>query len=181
MMPHQARFWAIGYGDAAKAERLRAEIEALAGTSQDLLLYDIAVLTRSADGSYTLNRQPFPLTSNILPGGTLGFLAGVALAAPMVTSVAIASLLGADASTVANSVGIEDAFIRDAERLMKPGVSAVLVLVDKGDLETILNAIRGLGGTVLKTNVDLERARLVQTSLSAEPAGANAISNGDPR
>jgi uncharacterized membrane protein len=32
-------------------------------------------------------------------------------------------------------------------------------------MDVILHAIRGLGGTVLKTNVDLERARLIQSTL----------------
>ena len=97
------------------------------------------------------------------------------------TSSAIGALLGPGASTVANAVGIEDAFIRDVERLMKPGMSAVLVLDDQGDLEVILHAIRGLGGTVLKTNVDLVRAKLIQTTLSAEPTAGNPIPNGDPK
>ena len=30
-----------------------------------------------------------------------------------------------------------------------------------GDIETILQGIRGLGGTLLKTNVDVKRARLI--------------------
>jgi len=30
-----------------------------------------------------------------------------------------------------------------------------------------LEGIRGLGGTVLKTNVDLERAKLIQSTLAA--------------
>ena len=100
---------------------------------------------------------------------------------PPMTGAAIGALLGTAASSVANAVGIEDAFIHDVERLMKPGTSALLVLDDQGDLEVILHAIRGLGGTVLKTNVDLERARLIQTTLSAEPAAVNPISNGDPK
>jgi uncharacterized membrane protein len=148
--------------------------------ARDRICSDVAILTRATDGSYTLNREPFPLTSNISAGGTLGFLAGLALAAPM-TSAAIGALLGTAASTVANSVGIEDAFINDVERLMKPGVSALLVLDDQGDLEVILHAIRGLGGTVLKTNVDLERVKLIQATLSAEPVAVSPIPNGDPK
>ena len=31
----------------------------------------------------------------------------------------------------------------------------------------ILHKIQGLGGTVLKTNVDLERAKLIQSTLAA--------------
>ena len=38
----------------------------------------------------------------------------------------------------------------------------------------ILHAIRGLGGTVLKTNVDIERARLIQSALAAVPSGPGA-------
>src|SRR5271170_420451 len=158
-MTTSAHLWAIGYGDAAQAERTRTEVTALAGTGQHLLLLDVAILTRTTDGSYTLNREPFPSTSNILAGGTLKFLTGLALAAPM-TGAAIGALLGTAASTAANAVGMEDAFIRDVERLMKPGMSALLVLDDQVDLEVILHAIRGLGGTVLKTNVDLARAKL---------------------
>ena len=69
--------------------------------------------------------------------GTLGFLAGLALAAPM-TGAAIGALLGTAASSVANAIGTEDVFIRDVERLMKPGVSTLLVLDDPGDLDVIL-------------------------------------------
>jgi uncharacterized membrane protein len=180
MTPREAHLWAIGYDDAVEADRARAEVTALAGAGRYLLLLDVAILTRTSDGSYTLNREPFPLTSNVLAGGTLGFLAGLALAAPM-TGAAIGALLGTDASTVANSVGIEDAFIRDVERLMKPGTSTLLVLDDQGDMEVILHSIRGLGGTVLKTNVDLERAKLIQATLNAEPVAVNPIPNGGPR
>jgi uncharacterized membrane protein len=37
---------------------------------------------------------------------------------------------------------------------MRPGTSALFLLDDAGDMEVILHAIQGLGGTVLKTNVD---------------------------
>ena len=144
------------------------ELTSLAGAQQYLLLLDMAILVRHADGSYTLDRESFPVTGNILGGGTLGFLAGLALAMPM-TGAAIGALLGTATSAVATSVGMQDVFISDVKRLMKPGTSALLVLDDQGDMEVILHTIRGLGGTVLKTNVDLDLAKLIQTSLSAEP------------
>jgi uncharacterized membrane protein len=51
---------------------------------------------------------------------------------------------------------------------MKPGTSALFVLDEEEneDLDVTLHAIRGLGGTVLKTNVDLERAKLIQSTLA---------------
>jgi uncharacterized membrane protein len=50
---------------------------------------------------------------------------------------------------------------------MQPGTSALFVLDDAEDMEVILHKIRGLGGTVLKTNVDLKRAKLIQSTLAA--------------
>ena len=114
MPPPEAHLWAIGYDDVVQAQRTRREFTALAGDGQHLLLLDVAILARTTDGSYSLDREPFPLTSNVLAGGTLRFLAGLALAAPM-TGAAVGALLGTTASTVANAVGIEDAFIKDVE------------------------------------------------------------------
>src|SRR5262249_14297634 len=122
MTPNDAHLWAVAYDDSARAEHVRQEIVALAGPANHLLLLDIAILARDADGSYTLDRDPFPVTGNVLGGATLGFLAGLALAAPM-TGAAVGALLGTAASSVANAVQMEESFIRDVGRLMKPGTS----------------------------------------------------------
>jgi uncharacterized membrane protein len=71
---------------------------------------------------------------------------------------------------MATYVGISDDFVREVERLMKPGTSALFILEDGGDMEVILHTIRGLGGTVLKTDANSERAKLIQSALSAGPA-----------
>jgi uncharacterized membrane protein len=64
-------------------------------------------------------------------------------------------------------VGISDDFVREVADLIQPGTSVLFVLDKGGDMDAILHAIRGLGGTVLKTNVDLERANLIQSTLAA--------------
>ena len=61
----------------------------------------------------------------------------------------------------------EGDFICAAERLMKPGSSALFVVDRVGDTDALLPGIRGLGGTVLKTSVDLTRAKLIQSTLLA--------------
>ncbi len=50
---------------------------------------------------------------------------------------------------------------------MKPSTSALFLLDDDGDMDVILHTIRGLGGKVVKTNVNLERAKLIQSTLAA--------------
>jgi uncharacterized membrane protein len=172
-MATSAHLWAIGFDDMARADQVRDEITTLGWgpgrVDSPLLLYDIAVVVRKSDGSFTLDRQPFPGVANILGWTGAGFLAGLVLGAPL-TGAAVGALLGgAGTAAMAAEIGISDDFVREVERLMKPGTSALFILNEGGDMELILQTIRGLGGTVLKTNVDPERAKLIQSALTAGP------------
>ena len=55
--------------------------------------------------------------------------------------------------------------IAEVQALLKPGTSALFVLDQERNMDAILQGIRGLGGTVIKTNVDVKRARLIQSAL----------------
>jgi uncharacterized membrane protein len=169
-MSEAGHLWAVGYDDVARADQVRNEIANLGWGSgraaKYLILSDIAVVVRHADGSFTLDRKQFPGVANILASTGAGFLAGLVLAAPL-TGATIGALLGSAGTAAATHAGISEDFIRDAEGLMKPGTSAVFVLDDSVDMEVILHKIQGLGGKVLKTNVDLERAKLIQSTLAA--------------
>ena len=182
-MSTSAHLWAIGYDDLARADQVRDEITELGwGTGKGgkyLLLEDIAVVVRHPDGSFTFDRKPFAGLANILGCAGAGFLAGLALAAPL-TGATIGALLGSAGTAVATHAAISEDFIRDVEAMMKPGTSALFVLDDEGDMDMILQKIRGLGGTVLKTNVDLERARLIQSTLApASPDKAQPAAGED--
>jgi uncharacterized membrane protein len=169
-MSESGHLWAIGYDDAARADQVRDEITKLGWGSgraaKYLILSDIAVVVRHADGSFTLDRTRFPGVANILACTGAGLLAGLVLAAPL-TGATLGALLGSVGTAAGSRMGISDDFIRDAEAMMRPGTSAVFVLDDSGDMEIILHKIQGLGGKVLKTNVDLERAKLIQSTLAA--------------
>jgi len=175
-MTTAAHLWAIGYDDMARADQVRAEIIDLGwGAGQagkSLILNDIAVVVRHADGTFTFDRKRFSGLANILASTGAGFLAGLVLAAP-ITGATVGALLGSAGTAVAAHAGFSEDFIRDVEAMMKPGTSALFVLDNEGDLEMILHKIRGLGGTVLKTNVDMERAKLIQSTL-ATPADKKA-------
>jgi len=160
--------WAIGYDDMQRAEQVRDEITRIGWDEHYLLLSDVAVVVRHPDGSLTVDREPFPAVANIVACSAVGFLAGLVVAAPL-AGAAIGAALGGAGSSAAATVGIGDDFIRDVEAMMKPGTSALFVLDNEGDMDVILHTIRGLGGTVLKTNVDVERAKLIQTTLAGTP------------
>jgi uncharacterized membrane protein len=135
------------------------------------------VVVRHPDGSFTLNREKFPAAANILGCSVVGFLAGLAVGAPITGATVGAMVGGAGTAAVSASAGISNDFVKEVERLMKPGTSAIFVLDDEGDMDVILHKIHGLGGTVLKTNVDLEHAKLIQSTLSA-PTQQTSKSNG---
>jgi len=160
--------WAIGYDDMQRAEQVRDEITRIGWDARYLLLSDVAVVVRHPDGSLTVDREPFPAAANILGCSAVGFLAGLVVAAPL-AGAALGAVLGGAGNAAAAGVGIGDDFVRDVEAMMKPGTSVLFVLDDEGNMDVILRAIRGLGGTVLKTNVDVERAKLIQATLAGDP------------
>ena len=84
------------------------------------------------------------------------------------TGATIGATVGGAGTAIGSiaAAGISNDFVTEVEALMKPGTSALFVLDGEGDMDVILYRIRGLGGTVLKTNVDVERARLIQSTLS---------------
>jgi len=170
-MSQDSHLWAIAYDDVGRADEVCAEIKRLGWDTHHLILVDIAVVVRHPDGSFTFNHEPFPAVRNVLALTAVGFLAGLVVAAPL-TGAGIGAVLGSIGSATTRSVGIRDDFVREVEALMKPGTSALFVLDDEGDMDVILPAIRGLGGTVVKTNVDRERAKLIQSTLAATSAAA---------
>jgi uncharacterized membrane protein len=173
-MASTAHLWAVGYDEVSRAGTVRDEIAQLGwGTGQagkDLILLDEAVVIRHPNGSFTLDREPFPGIGDILSCSAAGFLAGLVVAAPLTGAVtgAVIGAFAGGAGTLAWAAqsGISADFIQDVEKMMQPGTSALFVLDEEGDMDVILRAIRGLGGTVLKTNVDLERAKLIQSTLA---------------
>jgi uncharacterized membrane protein len=162
---NNGHLWAIGYEDLGRTEQIRAEINRL-GENHRLILLNTAVVARYPDGCVTLDGEPYVAATSFGGPGFASFLASLMLGAPPLTGPAAAALVRGTGS-IATEVGIDDDFIRAAEALMQPGTCALFVLDQEGDMAAILQGIRGLGGTVLKTNVDLERARLIQAALAA--------------
>ena len=167
-MTGRGHLWAVGYDDMDRAHQLRAELTRL-GASRCIILLDTAVVVHYPDGSVTVDGEPFVAGIRFFGQGFASFLAGLALGAPPLTGAAVGSLVGRPGS-VAAEVGIDADFIGDVKKLMKPGSSALFVLDQERDMAAILQGIRGLGGVVLKTNVDLERAKLIQSTLVADSA-----------
>jgi|ERR1043165_4225447 uncharacterized membrane protein len=169
-MSTKAHLWAVGFDDVARADQVREKITELgwgAGRADKyLVLLDIAVVIRRPDGSFLFKPEHNGAAENIVGTTILGCLAGLMFGAP-VTGAAIGTLLGGVGVATNAAVGIDDNFVREVKALMQPGSSFLFVLDEVGDMDVILHAIRGLGGKIVKTNVDLDQAKLIQSALSA--------------
>jgi uncharacterized membrane protein len=171
-MTKSGHLWAVGYSDMGGAHHVRDEIVKLGWDKHYLVLDDVAVVVRHSDGSFTLDRERFPAAANIVGSTAVGFLAGLVLGLPWAGATIGAMVGGAGTAVTSIAVGIDDQFVTEVKELMNPGSSALFVLDNEGQMDVILHAIRGLGGTVLRTNVDRERAQLIQSTLAASPAHA---------
>jgi uncharacterized membrane protein len=166
-MSDSGHIWAVAFDGVTRADLVCGEVKKLA-ERHSLILDDWAIAVRSADGSFTVDGEP--LLQPTRHGRLANFLASLALGAPPLTCEAV------DLFTSHQAGGaISHDFIGEVKDLMQPGSSALFVVDRAGDLNAILDGIRGLGGTVLKTNVDLERAQLIQSTLAATTA------QGDPK
>src|SRR5262249_16336090 len=87
-MTDVGHLWAVGYDDVRRAEQMRDEVARLS-ERHCLVLRDTAVAVRYADGSFTLDGEPYVLAGNIGGPGLASFLARLALAPPPFTPPAV--------------------------------------------------------------------------------------------
>jgi uncharacterized membrane protein len=168
-MPEAAHLWAIGYDNTQHAEQVRQEVIRLGGLSL-LTVLDTAVVVRELDGSSTVNRVPQHQASDSPQNARslARLFACMAMSAPPLTEPAVDYLLSAGCcAEAATSASIPAEFVRNVQEMIRPGTSALFLLDEVGNLDAVLENISGLGGTVLKTNVDLDRVKLVQSTLTS--------------
>jgi uncharacterized membrane protein len=164
-MTSRGRLWAIGYDRMERAAQVREEVIRL-GQRHCIIVLNTAVVVRYADGIVTLDGERFLGRINLRPHTFASFIAAIALGVPPLTEAGVGALVR-NTSAASDDVGIDENFVSDVERLLKPGTSALFVLDQEGDMDALFHGIRGLGGTVLKTTVDLQRAKLIQSTLAA--------------
>jgi uncharacterized membrane protein len=165
-MNETGNLWAIGYDDVARAEQARAEILKLLD-EHFLTVADVAIVVRKPDGSFQVDRAPDPSLAGVAACTLVGFLAGLVVLQPL-AGAAVGGLLGGVGVAMTSGIGIDEWFVSEVRGLIKPGTSALFFWGFARDLDVLLHCIRGPGGTVLQTTVDLERAKAIQAALDTD-------------
>src|SRR6516225_4034657 len=140
----------VAYEDPYKAQEMRIKLLKL---QKEYLvdLEDAVVVVRDQKGKVKLH-QIFSLPAmGAMQGGFWGTLIGCIFFAP-IFGMALGAASGSIAGALAD-VGINDQFMKELGTTLKPGTSALCVLIRQMTTDKVLADLQGTGGTVLKTNL----------------------------
>src|SRR5256714_12632233 len=141
---------AIGYPDQATAEAAAEEARRLA---QDLIIQPdaIAVIVRDEDGGYHVHTNHHLVGGGATWGMFWGFLFGLLFFIPvfgMAIGVGMGALMGKLTKT-----SIDKAFQEQVRDMLKPGTSALFLMLEKVTPDKAVEAMSKYGGTVLKASL----------------------------
>lgn len=155
---------AVGYDDVFKAEETRLKLWKM---QKDYLIdvADAVVAVKDQAGKVKLHQAVNLTTSGAVSGGFWGTLIGLIFLSPIL-GMAIGAAAGA-VSGALSDVGIDDKFMKDLAGTLKPGSSALFVLVQKATPDRVLEELAGSGGTILKSSLSHDDEAKLQAALSA--------------
>ncbi len=114
-------------------------------------LEDAAVVIRNEKGKVKIKQTQDLVGAGMAGGGLWGMLIGLMFLNPLcgiLIGAATGGLMGA-----LRDVGINDDFIKELGNTIKPGTSAIFVLIRKSTLDRVLDELKQFGGKVLHTSL----------------------------
>jgi uncharacterized membrane protein len=180
----------IVYPSQEKAEQVRQRLLQL---QQEYLieLEDAVIATKTQDGYVRLDQLISPTAIGAATGSLWGLLIGAVFLTPVM--VASAGAAGAALGAVAGAglgaatgaisgalsdLGLDDKFIEQLAESLQPGNSALFLLVRRMTTDKVLEALKGTGGTVLKTSFDHRQEQALRDAIAAAAAASAA---GEPQ
>jgi uncharacterized membrane protein len=123
---------------------------------------DTAIVERDPDGTAHVRNEVSGTTETgaaigAVIGGLVGFvfpLAGIALGA------ALGALVGRSLDR-----GVSDTFVDEVKRTLRPGRSALFLLVRRSNADAVMAALRQFRGDVIQTTLDTEAGDALRQAL----------------
>ena len=158
----------IGYPDETTAALAADEARALA---RDLIIQPdaIASIVRDTEGKYHVHTSHHAVGAGATWGMFWGLLFGLLFFVP-VFGLALGAGLGALMGKITKS-GINKEFQDQVRDLIKPGTSALFLMVEKVTPDKAVEAMRKYGGTVLKTSLSKQGEADLQAALHGSETG----------
>src|ERR1700748_2027122 len=163
---------AIGYPDQATAEEARQTVQRL---EADLVIQadQVAAISRDPDGKYhvTTTHGGASAGGGAAWGGFWGLLFGLLFFIPF-AGLAMGAGLGALFGHMGEQ-GIDKACQEQVRAYVKPGTSALFMIIEQVTEDKAVAALEQYGGTVIKTSLSDEDTKKLQDALEAsDPAAA---------
>ena len=159
----------IEFPSEAKAEGVR---EMLLAMQKEYLieLGDAVIAVKDDRGRVKLNQLFQPVAHGAMSGMLWGSLIGLLFMMPL-AGAAIGAASGALGGRLAD-LGINDEFMKQAARTLQSGNAALFLMIRKMTTDKVLAALRGAGGTVLRSSFDETKEEILQAALG----GVRAVS-----
>ena len=163
---------AIGYPDQTTAEEARQTVQQL---EAELIIQadQVAAISRDLEGKYhvTTTHGGASTAGGAAWGGMWGMLFGLLFFVPF-AGLAVGAGMGALFGHLGEK-GIDKAFQQQVRDYVKPGTSALFMVIEKATPDKAIAALDQYGGTVIKTSLSEEDTAKLQAALTPQqPAGA---------
>ena len=156
---------AISFDSKEKAQQALERAREM--QKQHLLdLADAVIVTRDDQGKVRLQQSLNLTAAGAASGGMWGTLVGLLFLNPLV-GLAVGAASGALAGSL-QDYGINDQFMKDMGNELKPGTSALFVLVRKSTPDRVLPELRELGGRVFTTSLSKDNEQKLRDALEGE-------------
>ncbi|MGJ0393875.1 MAG: DUF1269 domain-containing protein [Methylocystis sp.] len=155
----------IAFSSEQKAEEVRQKLFQM---QKEYLIEmgDAVVAVKDAEGHIKLNQ----LFNTTAIGGVSGMFWGALIGLIFLMPLAGAAL-GAASGAVSGALtdfGIDDKFMKEAAEVIPPGGAALFVLVHKMTTDKVLEGLKGVGGTVLRTSFEKSKEDAIRAALAAQ-------------
>ena len=156
---------AIGYPDQGTAEEARQVVQSL---EADLVIQadQVASISRDLEGKYHVHTTHGGASSGggAAWGGFWGLLFGLLFFVP-IAGLAFGAGLGALFGHLGKQ-GIDKAFQQQVRDYVKPGTSALFMVIEQATADKAIAALQQYGGTVIKTSLSDEDTKRLQEALT---------------
>ncbi len=156
---------AIGYPDTTTASLAMEEVERL---SEDLIIQPdaVAVIIRDESGKFKTITNAHAVGAGATYGMFWGLLFGLLFFVPFL-GMAFGAGLGALMGKI-EKTGIEKTFQDRVREMLKPGTSALFMIIEKVTPDRAVAALSQYGGTVLKSSLSEDAQAKLQEALHGQ-------------
>lgn len=157
----------IAFDSEQQAEEVR---ERVLGMQREYLIEvgDAVIATRDENGRVKLNQLVSTTAAGAASGAMWGALIGLIFMMPL-AGAAVGAAGGALGGALTD-VGInDDDMKRQANEALKPGTAGLFLLIRKMTTDKVLEDLKGVGGTVIRSSFDHALEAKLQQALQGAP------------